>query len=206
MIDRHQRSSMRRFDALRHGLEEFSSTRVNSWLGLASDVGVGVALLWVAFRWLDIPLVSALCIVAIGLFAFSFVEYCFHRWLFHGSNEIFERGHYRHHEQPQGDDSLPFLFPPLGILALAELLRFVAPTEVAVLFTGGFAIGYAVYGLSHTMIHRMRFRNAFMRRWAAAHHVHHRHPDSNFGVTTPLWDFVMRTRYARRGPEVSSGS
>jgi 4-hydroxysphinganine ceramide fatty acyl 2-hydroxylase len=30
----------------------------------------------------------------------------------------------------------------------------------------------------------------------AAHHlIHHHHPDANFGVTTPLWDIVLGTRY-----------
>jgi sterol desaturase/sphingolipid hydroxylase (fatty acid hydroxylase superfamily) len=28
--------------------------------------------------------------------------------------------------------------------------------------------------------------------------VHHYHPDTNFGVTTPLWDILLRTRYVRQ--------
>jgi len=28
--------------------------------------------------------------------------------------------------------------------------------------------------------------------------VHHYHPDSNFGVTTPLWDVLLGTRYVRQ--------
>jgi sterol desaturase/sphingolipid hydroxylase (fatty acid hydroxylase superfamily) len=41
----------------------------------------------------------------------------------------------------------------------------------------------------------VRFRRPLARRWAAAHHIHHYHPHSNFGVTTPLWDILLRTRY-----------
>jgi dihydroceramide fatty acyl 2-hydroxylase len=44
----------------------------------------------------------------------------------------------------------------------------------------------------------VRFQHPLLRRWAAAHHVHHYHPDSNFGVTTPLWDYLLGTRYVRR--------
>jgi sterol desaturase/sphingolipid hydroxylase (fatty acid hydroxylase superfamily) len=178
-------------------VERLSSTRANSWLGLAADTGVGVALLYAGLALGEVSLLSALCVVVAGAFAFSFVEYCFHRWLFHGSAALFEQGHHRHHEVPLGHESLPFFFAPLAILGLAGLIGLVAPKEFALLFTGGFAAGYAAYGLSHTVIHHIRFENALIRRWAAAHHIHHYHPDSNFGVTTPLWDILLRTRYAR---------
>lgn len=194
---------MQRFGALQRSMERLSSTPINSWLGLAADVGVSALLLFLGFRLLDVRVVSALLVVCVGIFTFSFVEYCFHRWLFHGSAPMFEQGHNRHHELPLGHDSLPFFFAPLAILALAELLALVTTREIALLFAGGFAAGYAAYGLSHTVIHRMRFQNALTRRWAAAHHIHHCHPHSNFGVTTPLWDIVMRTRYERHAPKNS---
>ena len=185
-----------RFGFLRW-VERLSSTRTNSWLGLAADTGVGIFLLVAGLRLVEFRLLSALSVVVAGVFAFSFVEYCFHRWLFHGSAALFEQGHTRHHEVPLGHESLPFFFAPLAILGLAGLIGLVAPKEFALLFTGGFAAGYAAYGLSHTIIHHIRFENALIRRWAAAHHIHHYHPDSNFGVTTPLWDILLRTRYAR---------
>jgi sterol desaturase/sphingolipid hydroxylase (fatty acid hydroxylase superfamily) len=197
---------MRSLGPLRCSIERLCSTRINSWLGLVSDVGVSVLLLWAAFRLVEVRAVSACAIVAIGIFAFSFAEYCLHRWLFHGRSAIFERGHRRHHERPQGDDSLPFFLAPLAILSLAEVLRLATAQEFALLFTGGFAAGYAAYGLTHTLIHRVRFPDGLARRWARAHHVHHYHPDSNFGVTTPFWDFVMSTRYDRSNPKALSRS
>lgn len=197
---------MQGFGPLQRSLQRLSSTRINGWLGLASDIGVSAVLLCGAFRLPDFRIALALCVISAGVFTFSFVEYCLHRWLFHGWVPIFEQGHQRHHERPLGDDSLPFFFAPLAILAMAQVLRLVTSEEIALLFTGGFAAGYAGYGLSHTLIHRMRFQNAFMQRWAAAHHVHHYHPDCNFGVTTPFWDFVMRTRYERRDPKSRSKS
>jgi len=69
------------------------------------------------------------------------------------------------------------------------------PASAALLFTGGMAAGYAAYGLTHTVFHTVRFRRPLARRWAAAHHIHHYHPHSNFGVTTPLWDILLKTRY-----------
>jgi hypothetical protein len=55
--------------------------------------------------------------------------------------------------------------------------------------------------LSHGAIHNVYFVHAMPRRWAAAHHIHRHHPDKNFGVTTPLWDIVLGTRYISRCSE-----
>ena len=112
------------------------------------------------------------------------------------------QGHRKHHEQPQAHDSA---FPAAArALALVGVLSVFLPATVALLFTGGMAAGYAAYGLTHSAFHNVRFRYALPRRWAAAHHIHHFHPGSNFGVTTPLWDIVLRTRYVperiRSGP------
>jgi len=72
------------------------------------------------------------------------------------------------------------------------------PLGCAFLLTGAIALGYVSYGLSHFIIHHVRFRNQRVRRWAANHHIHHYHPDTNFGVTSPLWDMVFATRFVRR--------
>jgi sterol desaturase/sphingolipid hydroxylase (fatty acid hydroxylase superfamily) len=108
-----------------------------------------------------------------------------------------EQGHSKHHEHPQGDDSLPFFLPPLIMLVLTGLFTVVLPQSYALLLAGAIACGYSAYGLSHFSIHNTRFRRPLSRRWAAIHHIHHHHPDKNFGVTTPLWDIVLGTRYVR---------
>jgi sterol desaturase/sphingolipid hydroxylase (fatty acid hydroxylase superfamily) len=185
------------FGTLRQSLERLSATRINGRLGLIADTGVSAGLLIVGLRATSLRAPIALTLVLLGLLAFTFVEYGFHRWLFHGRAALFEEGHRRHHDVPEGDDSLPFFFAPLAILGLTTLLALALPNGIAVLFAGGFAAGYASYGLSHTIMHRRRFRSALLRRWAAAHHIHHHHPGSNFGVTSPLWDVVLGTRYAR---------
>jgi len=81
-------------------------------------------------------------------------------------------------------------------LLLATLLTYVMPTGSALLLGGSIAAGYAAYGLSHWSIHAYRFRHPLVRTWAAAHHIHHNHPERNFGVTSPLWDMLLRTQYA----------
>ena len=69
------------------------------------------------------------------------------------------------------------------------------PVGHACLLGGTIAFGYVAYGLSHYMIHATRFRQPWLRHWAAAHHIHHHHAHSNFGVTSSLWDHVLGTRY-----------
>jgi 4-hydroxysphinganine ceramide fatty acyl 2-hydroxylase len=56
---------------------------------------------------------------------------------------------------------------------------------------------YAIYGLSHFTIHYYRFHYVTARNWAAHHHSHHYHADTNCGVATPLWDIVLGTRFRR---------
>src|SRR5574337_751721 len=134
----------------------------------------------------------------LGLFAFSFIEYFFHRWLFHTHIPLFEQGHRMHHERPLGYDSLPFFLPPIVLLSLTGLLVWLMPLGFALLLAGAITFGYINYGLSHFIIHHVRFRQPLLRRWAGAHHVHHYHPETNFGVTTLLWDILLGTRYVRQ--------
>ena len=180
-------------------IARLSSTRANYWVSHVTDFLVGFAMLGASF-WLDHsrPLLSAL-VFLLGLFIFSFIEYAFHRWLFHGTVPLFERGHTIHHEQPLGYDSLPFFFPPAVVLLLAAALTLALPVALALLLSGAIALGYALYGFSHLVIHRRgRFKHSLARKWAAVHHVHHFHPDKNYGVTSPLWDFILGTWYVSK--------
>ena len=199
------RSSGRWLRAALQPIERMCTTRTNAQLGLISDMAVSVGLFYMGMRRDDVRPIAVLAAVLFGLVLFSFFEYAMHRWLFHGPAQVFQQGHLTHHQQPLGYDSLPFFLTPLAILALAGLLDLAAPTAVALLFAGAFAAGYVAYGLSHWAIHNIRFRNTLARRWAADHHIHHYHTDKNFGVTTPLWDIVLRTRYVstRKSPKQS---
>ena len=190
--------------ALVRAIARLSTTRMNSRIGLAADAAGACVLLYAGMRRHDVHALAAATIVFSGLTLFSFVEYCFHRWLFHGSAVgMLEQGHRRHHQNPTGHDSLPFFVPPLVVLGLAALFATVLPATFALLLSGGLAAGYALYGLSHCAIHGVRFRYPPARRWAANHHIHHHHPDRNFGVTTPLWDIALRTRYEPKRPNGS---
>lgn len=191
-------SLRRSFDAFANGVAAMSETRANRQAARVADVGMSVVLLGVGFYWARAELPAAFGAALAGLMLFTLVEYSFHRWMFHGSVPLFAPGHLRHHENPHGDDAMPFFLPPIGLLMIVGVLGVLMPTAFALLVTGGLAAGYALYGLSHDIIHATRFRNPIGRRWAANHHIHHFHPDRNFGVSTPLWDIVLGTRHVSR--------
>ena len=175
-----------------------SSTQTNYWVEVGVDLALCILFMVEGCRLNTGGALSALLAVALGLFAFSFVEYFFHRWMFHTRIPLFAQGHRMHHERPLGYDSLPFFLPGAVLLILTGLCVLIVPTGFALLMMGSVTFGYIAYGLSHFTIHHVRFKNPLLRRWAGAHHVHHYHPNSNFGVTTPLWDVLLGTRYVRQ--------
>jgi sterol desaturase/sphingolipid hydroxylase (fatty acid hydroxylase superfamily) len=175
-----------------------SSTPTNYWVEVGVDLALCILLVVEGWRLHTGGALTALLAVALGLFAFSFVEYFFHRWMFHTRIPLFAQGHRMHHQRPLGYDSLPFFLPGAVLLVLTGLVVLIVPTGFALLMMGSVTLGYIAYGLSHFTIHHVRFKHPLLRRWAGAHHVHHYHPNSNFGVTTPLWDVLLGTRYVRQ--------
>ena len=172
-----------------------SKTPLNYWAEFAVDIPLGVVLIFAGLRHSELDSIAVFLIILFGLFLFSFIEYSFHRWLMHGSMQIFVQGHRAHHENPLGYDSLPFFLPALILLALTGVFVLLMPASYAFLLTGTIALGYVTYGLSHFIIHHHRFYQHLARNWAANHHIHHYHAETNFGVTTPLWDILIGTRY-----------
>ena len=171
-----------------------SRTRANYWLEFVLDTALGMTFL-IEGVVRHAPPLAVVPLVLLGLFVFSFIEYFFHRWLFHGSLGLMAQGHAAHHDNPRGYDSLPFFLPALVLSGLSGLAVLAMPAADALLLSSGIALGYVTYGLSHYLIHHVRFRHALVRKWAAYHHIHHYHPDRNYGVTTPLWDVLLGTRY-----------
>lgn len=174
------------------------SSRTNYWAEFGIDLVLATVLIVEGLRYRSGPLWLVFVAIPLGFFIFSFIEYFFHRWMFHSHIPLFEHGHRMHHEQPTGYDSLPFFLPGMVALGLTALCILVMPVGFACLMMGAATVGYLVYVMSHFIVHHIRFRQPLLMRWAAFHHIHHHHPDKNFGVTTPLWDIILGTRYVRR--------
>jgi sterol desaturase/sphingolipid hydroxylase (fatty acid hydroxylase superfamily) len=137
-----------------------------------------------------------------GLLAWSLLEYGTHRASFHHEPTTAWQVAYVylvhgvHHAYP--DDSRRWMLPPVVTIPLA-LLFYVLFTVVLGRFSapafGGFLHGYLIYDLLHYFIHRGRMPTPVGRFLRQYHLVHHyKTPDRHYGVSSPLWDVVFRTR------------
>lgn len=147
---------------------------------------------------------------AAGLFLWTLAEYTVHRFVFHHKptspqqERIFFLFHGIHHAQPQVKTRLvlPFavsiplalIFFGLFYLILAIVLR--APQWVAPLMSG-FLIGYLAYDLTHYATHHFAMRSGYAKFIKRYHMQHHYvDPNTRFGVSSPLWDWVFHTQGA----------
>jgi dihydroceramide fatty acyl 2-hydroxylase len=137
-----------------------------------------------------------------GLFAWSLLEYLVHRLSFHHVPTTRPQVAYGylvhgvHHAYP--DDSRRWVLPIVVTLPIAALLFWVFTLSLGRFAQPGFAgfiHGYLIYDLLHYAIHRGRMPTRlgrYLRQYHLAHH--HALPDRHFGVSSPLWDVVFRTR------------
>lgn len=137
-----------------------------------------------------------------GIASWSLAEYCIHRWAGHDARfrpNFFEREHTRHHAR--GNYFAPSwkkLAAALVVLALvAPIAAAIVGPELGLTYAAGFAGFYLSYEVIH---HRAHASSGFgpYGRWLRRHHFwhHFENPRANHGVTSPIWDYVFRTREA----------
>jgi len=162
---------------------------------------VALAPLTLAATWLATPLdiLPGLGLLALGLILWTLLEYLLHRYAHLSGFTMSEgrRPHLGHHARPT---DLTVMVTPLWFtlpvsVALWGCLRFVLAswaTASAVLM--GVLIGYVAYEIVHYRIHIAR-RPGRLLRWLRDYHYHHhfRNASEQYGITTPLWDFVFRS-------------
>ncbi|HEX5050603.1 MAG TPA: sterol desaturase family protein [Planctomycetota bacterium] len=144
-----------------------------------------------------------------GLFVWTFVEYALHRCVFHFApparfarlERLVFLFHGIHHVQPW--DKTRLVMPPAVSIPLAMLFYLLfawvlddllaSPDWLAPTFAG-FLTGYLAYDLMHYATHHLPMRHPALK-WLKRHHLLHHHatPDDRFGVSSPLWDVLLRT-------------
>jgi dihydroceramide fatty acyl 2-hydroxylase len=148
---------------------------------------------------------SALAVAAAylsGLFVWSLLEYGAHRGSFHhepstdGQVAYGYLVHGVHHAYP--DDDRRWVMPLIVTLPISALIFFgfrLALGSVGEAVFAGFIHGYLTYDMLHYFIHRGRMPTRlgrFLRQYHLAHH--YAKPEAHYGVSSPLWDVVFRTR------------
>jgi sterol desaturase/sphingolipid hydroxylase (fatty acid hydroxylase superfamily) len=181
--------------ASRSLLRTLSKSRANYWLSYVVDFSCPLIFLYLGMH--RRPTWSSMIVSSLfGVFVFTLVEYCIHRWLLHDPRSVLFQAHEAHHLDPEKPSA--FLFPASFLvlmpiwLVLADLLRI----HGASFFLCGFSAAYFYYGALHHFEHTTRINQIPFRwlqgRWAA-HSVHHRLDNRNFGVMTSFWDYVFKT-------------
>ena len=128
----------------------------------------------------------------VGLALWTLVEYLLHRFAFHGFAP-----HYQHHADPADPKYIlaPFRLSLSSIAGLWGLASIVAGSIwQAAPVVAGVVVGYLAYEWVHLRLHS-RHRSGWLTRILRKHHFHHHYANDRvcYGVTSPIWDFVLRS-------------
>lgn len=136
---------------------------------------------------------SASPFVVVGVAGVGAVEYAVHRWAFHGAKRwaprLYDAIHGAHHRLP--DDPGRRIVPLTHSLPVAGVLY--AALGASPAFSGAL-IGYLAYEVAHAATHA-RGPLPWPLRALRRHHARHHHVDecAAFGVSSPLWDYLLGT-------------
>lgn len=138
-----------------------------------------------------------------GMLFWTFFEYMMHRFVFHwvSDNPKIQRiayvMHGNHHEFPR--DKQRLFMPPVPSLIISSiifLIMYAIMQMNAVVFFGGFILGYLLYGSMHYTIHAWNPKYKWMKPIWRNHHLHHyKDEGKGFGVSSHIWDLVFGTQF-----------
>jgi 4-hydroxysphinganine ceramide fatty acyl 2-hydroxylase len=117
-----------------------------------------------------------------GIFTWSLIEYCLHRFMFHvvfSASPFWTSFHFimhgQHHKFPQDKGRL--VFPPVAAAILASLhyaiFLAIFPLHIARSFMAGALIGYVAYDLTHYFLHHASPTSAYFKALKSDHLYHH---------------------------------
>eukprot|EP00834_Sanchytrium_tribonematis_P008350 NODE_951_length_2926_cov_1.033958.p2 type:complete len:286 gc:universal NODE_951_length_2926_cov_1.033958:1611-754(-) len=172
-------------------------------------------------KWYAIPIIWMPCILyalvhspysiyftsilfGIGLFLWSFIEYCLHRFVFHSDESLIDHPyailtHYLlhgiHHLSPM--DPYRLVMPPILALIytgiLLGLASLIIPEPLLYGLYAGTKMGYVCYDVFHYALHHYA-GVGHVGKMKQLHLKHHyKSPDMGFGITSTLWDHVFGT-------------
>lgn len=159
------------------------------------------------FGFRGLTVLDAVAAIAGGYAFWTFVEYWFHRLVFHfePQNGFGARVHWMihgvHHDHP--NDPKRLVLPPAFSVPLAAvflgLFVLVLGTPLAWAVCSGFYGGYLAYDMVHFALHHHVPKSRVGKRLRELHMRHHFEDDTRgFGVSAPWWDVVFRTAPRRR--------
>lgn len=148
--------------------------------------------------------ITALSLWVMGLFVWTFVEYCLHRFLFHLDQYLPDNKycltlhfllHGVHHYLPM--DRYRLVLPPTMFVILAypfyRLVFKLFPFYMACSGFAGGTLGYIMYDVTHYVLHHTNLPKFFqdLKTYHLEHH--YKNYEMGFGVTSRFWDVIFDT-------------
>jgi len=143
-------------------------------------------------------------LAAVAWVYWTFFEYGFHRWVYHGKyrpgrlKDFVDSFHIYHHRNLEDHRVLtagPMMIVPIGAFLLAPwwLVLHQSPDLFAMMAIS-LLVNYYFYEWVHFLIHRSNMKNRYIRFISEFHNHHHeKNWTKNFGNTTSLWDHLCGT-------------
>jgi sterol desaturase/sphingolipid hydroxylase (fatty acid hydroxylase superfamily) len=131
---------------------------------------------------------------ALGWFAWTFNEYLTHRFMLHDFF-FFRNMHDLHHDDSNECTGTP---PIITLSAyIISLLLFGFHSSIIVV---GWYVGFLTFIYLHAKTHTWQYsklRTEWARKLKVRHMLHHKFPQTNYGVTLALWDELFGTEKKR---------
>ncbi|SNS01505.1 Fatty acid hydroxylase superfamily protein [Belliella buryatensis] len=180
-------------------LERISRTHIS--IPIIMFLTISSVSFYYAYTTTEIGIAVGISVLLLGFLAFTFVEYMMHKHFFHmepdtpAKDKLQYTVHGVHHDYPKDKDRLAM--PPF-VSAFYALVFYLVFTLVmgsyALYFLPGFLFGYAAYLGVHYIVHAYQPPKNFLKVLWVNHAVHHyKDPDVAFGVSSPLWDYILGT-------------
>lgn len=180
-------------------LEKLSRTHIS--IPIILFFSISAVSLFYALTKTDISVFVGFIVLLGGFLVFTFVEYMMHKHFFHmepdtpAKDKLQYSVHGVHHDYPKDKDRLAM--PPFVSAAYAFIFYIVFTFimgDFALFFLPGFLFGYAAYLGVHYAVHAFQPPKNFLKILWVNHAVHHyKDPDVAFGVSSPLWDYILGT-------------
>ena len=141
-----------------------------------------------------------------GITLGSLIEWGSHKYLLHNfSRKIFSYSHFSiHHRncrQNNNYDKDYESFPPTtldsGLTEIVLLISALIVTSPLLLIDSWLWLGLVFHAFVYYYMHRKSHIDVeWGKKWMPWHWTHHmgRDQNTNWGVTLPIWDFILRTR------------
>ncbi|MFN3803163.1 sterol desaturase family protein [Belliella pelovolcani] len=169
-------------------LEKISRTHIS--IPIIMFLTISSVSFYYAYTTTEIGLSIGIPVLLLGFLAFTFVEYMMHKHFFHMEPDTPVKDklqytiHGVHHDYPK--DKYRLAMPPF-VSAFYAMVFYLY-------FLPGFLFGYAAYLGVHYIVHAYQPPKNFLKVLWVNHAVHHyKDPDVAFGVSSPLWDYILGT-------------